>query len=172
MKKHPILYGFLILLAIVYISNAYNSMRYAPPSPTQTQATRQTSSGSGERVVEMARGIVERNMPGATIESRYDKENEWAFIDVIQPGMNTDFIQKAKDDVGDYHATWNEITKRAVDIQKSLQEIFVSMKMEDTVVVLDILNADNPDEVFLSVANGIVGYDVVNEIDLLNQMVE
>ena len=172
MKKHPILFGILIFLFVVYGFNSYNMNRNQIPATTPVPASAQKTTKNAERTVEMARSIVEKNMPGVTVESRYDAENEWAFIDIIQNGMDSDFIQKAKNDIGDYHSTWNEITKRAVDIQKSLQELFDTMGMEDTVVVLDILNPNNTDEVFLTVANGIVGYDIVNEIDLLNQITE
>lgn len=91
------------------------------------------------------------------------------FIDIIQDGMDGDFVSQAKNGDTDYLEAWDRIAENAVSIQKSLQEIFRSMEMDDTVVVLDILNADNTDEVLISAANGIVGYDVVNDIDLLNQ---
>ena len=93
----------------------------------------------------------------------------WVFIDIIQDGMDDDFVRQAKNGDTDYLEAWDRIAGNAVSIQKSLQEIFRSMEMDDTVVVLDILNADNTNEVLISAANGIIGYDVVNDIDLLNQ---
>lgn len=169
MKKHPILFGILILLAVVYISNIV-SMRRAPIPVTQpAQATARQAKSTEEWTVDLARNLLANYMPSATVESRFDKENNWAFIDIIQNDMDGDFVRQAKSGAADYITAWNGIVKNAVEIQKDLQKIFRTMNMEDTVVVLDILNADNTDEVLLSVANGIVGYDVVNEIDLLNQ---
>lgn len=169
MKKHPILFGILILVAVVYAFNVINMRRYPVPAPQPTQAAARPTRTSDEWTVDLARGLVADAMPDATVESRYDKENGWVFIDIIQDGMDGDFVRQAKNGDTDYIEAWDRIAENAVSIQKSLQEIFRSMEMDDTVVVLDILNADNTDEVLISAANGIIGYDVVNDIDLLNQ---
>lgn len=169
MKKHPVLLGILILLAVVYGSSALNMSRAPIPSVRPAQTTASPEKKTSERTVEMVRSIVASHMPTATVESRYDEENGLVFVDIIQNDMDGEFARQARDDVGDFRIAWNRIAKDAVEIQKSVQEILTTMGMEDTVAVLDILNADNTDEVLLSVANGVVGYDVVNGIDLLNQ---
>ena len=108
-------------------------------------------------------------MPDATVESRYDKENNMVFIDISSAGLDGEFVRQAKNGNPDYVEGWSSVAENVVSIQKSLQKLFNGMEMEDTVVVLNILNADNTDEVLISAANGIIGYDVVNDIDLLNQ---
>lgn len=169
MKKHPILFGILILFAVVYASSLITMRRSPAPAPQPSQATARPERTAEERAAEMARSLVAKAMPDATVESRYDKENHWVFIDIIQDDLDGDFVRQARAGDADYLEAWNRIGENAVSIQKNLQEIFRSMEMDDTVVILGILNADNTDEVLISAANGIIGYDVVNDIDLLNQ---
>ena len=94
--------------------------------------------------------------------------NGWCFFDIVCPAIDSDFIRDAQDDVGTCRRDWDDVVKSVIDIQKSVQKIFTEAE-DDTVVVLDILNPKNEDEVFLSVANGVAGYDVVNEIDLFSE---
>lgn len=169
MKKHPILFGILILFAVVYASSLITMRRSPAAAPQLSQAAARPERTAEERTAEMARSLVANAMPDATVESRYDKENNLVFIDISSAGLDGEFVRQAKNGNPDYVEGWSSVAENVVSIQKSLQKLFNGMEMEDTVVVLNILNADNTDEVLISAANGIIGYDVVNDIDLLNQ---
>jgi len=167
MKKKPVLTAILILFAVVLFSNVYNmGTSDFRPAPTATPAP--TGKSTALRTVEMARNIVANALPGSDVGSRYDEANDWAFFDISDRRLDAETVQNAKDGVGHYREDWDQVVQDVINIQKSVQRLFTSMGMEETTVVVDVLNPDNEDEVFLSVANGIAGYDVVSGVNLLD----
>lgn len=101
------------------------------------------------------------------VSYRYDNVNGYVFYDLVNPDMDRFFIDEVKNNMDEYGEDWNTISRELVRIQSIIQHTFTDAG-DETLVIIDILNPDNTDEVWLSVANGIAGYDVVNGIDLLN----
>lgn len=136
-------------------------------TPQRTPAPGEFTNYYTKQRAEYGLSLLQQSLPGYNPEMRYDNVNGWLFYDLTNYEIDADFIQGAKDGTGLYADSWAAIVDSVESIQRSLQKIFTEQD-DDTVVVVDILNPDNTDEVWLSVANGIAGYDVVNGIDLLN----
>ena len=175
-KKHIILVAVVAFLLLVYGINVHNAQRRQLPAqtPETVTVTPQLTPVPGEftnyytkQRAELGLNLLRDGLPSFNPEMRYDNVNGWLFYDLTSWEISPEFIQNAKDGVGHCAEDWAFIVDKAEHIQSSLQRIFTEQD-DDTIVVLDILNPANTDEVWLSVANGIAGYDVVNGIDLLN----
>ena len=172
-----ILIGFLALMAFVYMTNVYDvpwSRKLPAPTPETVTVAPARDPAPGEftnyytkRRAEIGLSLLQQAMPDFSVEMRYDNVNGWLFYDITCPEISADFIRSAQADYGHCVEDWETIVRSTEDIQSSLQRMFTEQN-DETVVVVDILNPENPDEVWLSVANGIAGYDVVNGVDLLN----
>lgn len=175
--------GFLALMAVTLFSNILNTPDFfggSSPRPAAVQSTlppledtlRTPAPGEvtnyyTKRRIETMATIISNALPHIDVEWRYDNQNGYVFYDLIAPEFSPEFIQNAKDDYGTCLSDWNRVVRDVCDVQSSAQKYFVDME-DETLVIVDILNPRNTDEVWLSVANGIAGYDVVNGIDLLN----
>ena len=177
-KKHIILLAEVAFLLMFYGINVHN-MR-TRPRPAQTPeivtVTPQRTPAPGEftndytkRRAKAAQSILETKLARAnfTVSYRYDNVNGYLVYDLINPELNRELIQFVKDNLDTQGQEWNNIVTSIEQIQSAIQKLFTD-EDDETVVIIDILNPDNEDEVWLSVANGIAGYDVVNGIDLLN----
>ena len=138
-------------------------------TPQRTPAPGEFTNYYTEQRVKAAEAILEDKLGKAnfTVSYRYDNVNGYVFYDLVSPEINRDFIQFVKDNMELHGEDWNTISRELARIQSLIQDTFTDAG-DDTLVIIDILNPDNTDEVWLSVANGIAGYDVVNGIDLLN----
>ena len=66
--------------------------------------------------------------------------------------------------------TWNQIVDRVKHITASMQSTFDEVcEDENITVVTSICDPQHHDISYLTVANGVAGYDVVNGVDLLNK---
>lgn len=174
-----ILIGFLALMAFVYMTNVYDvpwSRKLPAPTPEIVTVTPQRTPAPGEftnyytkQRVEGAQAMLAEKLSSAnfTVSYRYDNVNGYVFYDLVNPEINRFFIDDVKNNMDKYGDDWDTVSRELVRIQSIIQDTFTDAG-DETLVIIDILNPENPDEVWLSVANGIAGYDVVNGVDLLN----
>ena len=105
-------------------------------------------------------------MPGFLLNWTFDPETRTACINAIRSDYSGYYVENAKDSPDAYLDDWNNSVARAVAAQKHIQRYFDQSEADDITAVVNIMDYDDRETVYLSVANGIAGYDVVNGIDL------
>ena len=156
------------LILIVYMFDGSRNTATPTPSPTVSKQTKDEAYYA-RWWAEVGHNILDNAVPAGTkTDMRFDTETGYCYYDLIVPEINSTFIQNAKDGVGTCRSDWDHFKKSILSIQKSMQDFYTDID-ESMIVIVDVLNPDNEDEVFLSVAQGVAGYDVVNGIDLLNR---
>ena len=161
--------AFVVIMCITLISNlVINRAPQSPEAaPPKVSATSRPASYYTVRTLEMAADIVRTALPSATVSSRYNEELDIAYIELAMQEINADFVQNAQDGVGTCAQDWETAKDSLIKIQKRIAKLFREMNREDTTVVINLLDPADQSEVYLSIANGIAGYDVVNGINLL-----
>ena len=61
---------------------------------------------------------------------------------------------------------WENTTNRAITAQRAIQGYFDRSDADTVTVVVNVVDYEHKETIYLSVANGIVGYDAVRGIDL------
>lgn len=162
-----LLIPYLLLGAVFGIS--FSQMRKHPlPAPTE-----QVSSGDPELDLEldlMAAGkqLAASRMPGFEIGWTYDAKTKTGNINAFRSDYSGYFLENAQSEPEAYLPDWNNSVERARAAQKAVQQYFAKSEADDITVIVNILDYDEK-KLYLSVANGIVGYDAVNGIDLRSQ---
>lgn len=168
MKKHPILFGILILLAAVYISNSF----FLPDSNIGTpgkQSSRKPAAGSKvsvDQIVDMIDGSC-RQVFGNDYDIETDKENNIVRVNIWRENIDAQMIERTKS-IGDI-SVWNNMVSDLKETASVMQKSFVELGHDEITVVLNVCDYFHRDIAYLSIANGVAGYDAVNEIDLLNK---
>lgn len=162
---------WLVMAVLALIANVFGGTgSNAAPTPVPTVSKQAKDDAYYARWwAEAGHNILDNAVPAGTkTDMRFDGETGYCYYDLIVPEINSTFIQNAKDGVGTCQQDWDHFKESILSIQKSMQNFYTDIE-DDMIVIVDVLNPDNEDEVFLSVAQGVAGYDVVNGIDLLNK---
>ena len=155
-----ILISPVLILSLVYTSNV-NSMRdYRPPAPTRTPKL------STEEILQRTENAL-KTVYGSEYSSEFDSERMIYRVGTWSEGINDEFIENVKELQA--YDQWKSVTDGLIDVTADLQHYFTDFGKEDVVVVVSLLSPDDPGTVYATAAQGVIGYDVVNGIDLLNQ---
>lgn len=157
-----ILVGPFLLLSLVYSSSMYQMRK----NPLPTQTTGDAVLDKDLALVSSAKDMALYHMPGFDIGWTFDPETRVAEINAIRSDYAGYYVENAKDSPDAYLDDWNNSVARATAAQKRIQEYFSRQENDDITVVVNILDYDDRKTPYLTVANGIVGYDAVNGIDL------
>lgn len=157
---------FAVLFAIVLGSNIVNGNRRQ--LPTQQPAVVTPTPPPEVETIDKMLQTFRRTATDWKVSASYDPETRIARFIFINPEFTEETILLAKALEPMVRENWDENVAAMIDLQKEVSRIMEDQGHEDVTVVLDMVNPDNPDEVWVSVANGIAGYDVVRGIDLLN----
>lgn len=172
-KKHIILVAVVAFLLVVYGINVHN-MR-TRPRPAQTpetvtvtmQRTPKPARKEDLDAVYHVADVMRENMPESEVHMEYDPEAQIVYYRISRQDLSPEIIELTKVTPSMKEA-WDDMVDGMISMQKQASAYFERAGVLDMITVVQILNPDNTDEVWLSVANGIAGYDVVNGIDLLN----
>lgn len=163
MKKHPILTAIGILFLIVLVSNMMNMGGSLPKTPATTAKPKTVTASM---VAEMLDGVLKNNFP-YDYETDLDEEKGVFTINIWSPDINADSIERTK--ASGKYTVWNNMVSDLASMVSTAQNAFNENGHDEIVVVLNLCDPDDHSTRFLTIANGIAGYDVVNDIDLLNK---
>ena len=168
MKKHPILTAIGILFLIVLVSNIMNMGGSLPNTPApKASPTQKTGSKMAPVIAKMFDNDLKQAF-GNNYQTELDTEEGVFRVDTWSSDVNAQFITDLKNGNIDI-AAWNAVVDRVKSVTSSMQSTFDEVCDDEIIVVSSICDPLNHDISYLTVANGIAGYDVVNEIDLLNK---
>ena len=109
--------------------------------------------------------ILDEEFKSSEIKWRYDRDKNFCYYDIINPRIDSSFVEAAQNGDKDCRTEWDNLIRQMRTVQRRVQRIFIDAD-EDTGVVLSILDSKNIEEVLLSVAHAVAGYDAVNGIDI------
>ena len=149
-----------LILSLVYTSSMYNMEKHPLPSPTRTPKL------STEEILQRAENAL-KTVYGSEYTAEFDSERMIYRVGTWSEGLNDEFIENVKELQA--YDQWKNVTDGLIDVTADLQHYFTDFGKEDVVVVVSLLSPDDPGTVYATAAQGVIGYDVVNGIDLLNQ---
>ena len=163
MKKHPILTAIGILFLIVLVSNMMNMGGSLPKTPATTAKPKTVTASM---VADMIDDVFKKNF-AYDYETALDEKEGIFTINVWSPDINADAIERTKE--SGKLTVWNNMVSDLASTVSTAQNAFNENGHDEIVVVLNLCDPDDHSTRFLTIANGIAGYDVINDIDLLNK---
>lgn len=112
-------------------------------------------------------GDLQEEFKTADISYRYDHANGILYFDLTDNTYDEYFIEQVKEGDRQCQFMWEYLVKRVIAQQKRIQHIVVTESEriahedDDTCIVFNLHDPRNPKTVFLTVANGTAGYDIV-----------
>ena len=173
-KKQNIIIILLVVIILILLAPSlllgtiyYNSERQMRIHPIPTQTT--TGDPALDRdlsLVSSAKDIATYYMPGFDIGWTFDPETRVACINATRSDYTGFYMENAREAPDAYMDDWNNSVARATAAQKHIQQYFDKSEADDITAVVNILDNDDRKTPYLTVASGIVGYDILNGIDL------
>ena len=164
-----LLIPYLLIGAVITGSNI--GMRQQPkltPRPTM-ESTGDPELDHELSLMSGAKDIATYHMPGFECGWNYDPETKTAYIIALRSDYGGYYVENAQDMPDVYQQDWDNSVQRALTAEKYVSRYFEKSDAEDITTVVQILDYDDRKTPYLTVANGIVGYDAVNGIDLQGQ---
>ena len=169
MKKHPILTVVGVLLVIYLIIDALGALGFMPTIHSQqapaATATPKPNAVTAAMVADMVDGVFKNNFP-YSYETKLDEASGQFNVDVWSPDINAESIEETKNGS---HAIWDNMVSNLISTTATIQNAFDENGHQEIVAVLSLCDPNNHDITYLTIANGVAGYDVVNGVDLLNK---
>ena len=166
-KKTLYLIGISVVIAfcIVMIINVYDMNKLPDPTPGATVAPK-AEAVTAAMVADMIEGVLRNNF-SYDYKTKLDEEQGLFNVDIWSSDITAESIQRTKDS-GNF-SVWDNMVSDIASTTATMQNAFDENGHEEIVVVTSLCDPENQDVAFLTIANGVAGYDVVNGIDLLNK---
>ena len=165
-RKQNIIIALLVVIIVILISPAlifaavYNSsMKQMALHPVPTARRPQTV----EEVTE-AIDLACKKSFGTDYELITDYENGIVQVNSWHEGVDAELIARAKESQ-DLRA-WNAMAADVNSTTSSMQRQYTDAGFDEITVVTNICDWNHHEITYLTAANGIVGYDAVNGIDM------
>lgn len=156
-----------LLLGLVYVSNVLNMGSDYTGSPGVTQRVQRTVQYSTPRQVADMVDSSCSQIFHEFYKTTLDESREQFFVDVWMKYLDDEAIGRTKSGEDPESVTvWNSMVRDLTESTDTMQRAFNDNCKEDITVVLSLCNPEDHSIKYLTIANGIVGYDVVNEIDM------
>lgn len=149
-----------VILGMVYTGSMYNMEKYGIPTATKAPKL------STEEILQRTENAL-KTACGSDYRAEFDSEKQIYTVGTWSEGINDAFIAEIEE--LQTYDRWKAVTDDLIDITAELQHCFTDYGQPDVVVVMNLLNPENPEVAYATAAQGVIGYDVVNGIDLLNQ---
>ena len=156
-----IVVGFFLLCVFVFVSSDLN-MRNNTNGFSHSRSTPQTMTVT--EIADKINGAMEKSAPGA-FRTELDLENELFKVDMMNSFTHQE-IESIRAGIGS--EIWGDVRKQVLDICGDLQGRFSDNGHPEITVVYSLVDPEHPDISFLTAARGVIGYDVVRGVDLLN----
>ena len=169
-KKTLYLIGISVVIAfcIVMMINVYDMNKLPDPTPTPAAtATAKPQSKMAPVVAKMFDNSL-GDAFGNNYTAELDQESGIFRVNTWSPETDSAFIEDAKAG-GDALNVWEATVDRVIYVTSKMQSTFDETCEESITVVTSICDPNNHDLPYLTVANGVAGYNVVNGVDLLNK---
>lgn len=169
-KKTLILIGVSIVIAfcIVMIINVYDMNRLPDPKPTPAATTAPKEATSLAPAVARMFDSSLGEAFGSNYATELDMDKKVFRVNTWFPETDNAFIEDAKNG-GDSLKVWEATVDRVIDVTSSMQSTFDETCKEKITVVTSICDPNDHEIPYLTVADGVAGYNVVNGVDLLNK---
>ena len=164
-----IVVGFFVLMLVVFGFNKMNTPGLEIPaikpyeSAVSGDGTNARAKMTSADIAAKLDATMNNSMPGE-FRSELDAENELYKVDMWN-SFTRDTIESMQSGVG--IDRWTEVRKELIDLTADMQSRFSDNGHPEITVVLSIVDPEDHDYVFATAARGVVGYDIVNGIDLL-----
>lgn len=174
-RKQNLIIVLLIVIILILLAPALllGAVFYSNTRQIQMQqpAATQTSTGDPEldrdlALVRSATEIASYHMPGFNFVWQFDPKTRVAYINAIRSDYSGYFVENARAFPDAYLVDWNNSVDRAIAAQKHVQQYFAKSEADDITAIVNIMDYDDRETPYLTVASGVVGYDVVKGIDL------
>lgn len=159
-----LLVAILGVLLIPYLAlgavfgSSMNQMR-KNPIPTATARPRV----SANEVAAMIRGNCQM-MFGENVATDLDEDAGFFTVRIWDASVNSDLIERTA--AGENLDSWESMVHSYQETANTMQKAFTDNGIDDVTVVLSVCDPDDQETPYFTVANGIVGYDVVRGIDM------
>ena len=155
-----------LLLGLVYVSSMINmgpsyrgsGITQSTPKPFQYSTPRQAA----DLADSICRQMFRDDYNTALVET----EGQF-LVDVWVPHLDDEAIDRTKSGEDPEELTvWDSLTRDLIDSADTVQRVFNDSCKEDITVVLSLCNPEDQSKKYLTIANGIAGYDIVKGTDL------
>jgi len=156
-----------LLLGLVYVSNSLNmGSGYTSSSGVTQKLPRPARYSTPRQVADMVDSSCSQIFH-EFYNTTLDESREQFFVDVWMKYLDDEAIDRTKSGEDPESVTvWNSMVRDLTESTDTMQRAFNDNCKEDITVVLSLCNPEDHSIKYLTIANGIVGYDVVNEIDM------
>lgn len=100
-------------------------------------------------------------------DTQFDSQTDMYYVNVWLDGWDSATIQRVKSgkNKSDLRA-WSETRHQLSTEAENVQESFMRYSDDDVTVVMNLCDPESHDKIYLTIANGIAGYDAVKNIDI------
>ena len=156
-----------LLLGLVYVSNVLNMGSGYTSSNGVTQKLPGPARYSTPRQVADMVDNSCRQIFRDTYSTTLDESREQFLVDVWIDALDDGAIERTRSGEDPESVTvWNNMARDLTESADTMQRAFNENCKEDITVVLSLCNPEDHSIKYLTIANGIAGYDIVNGTDM------
>lgn len=167
-RKQNIIIILLVVIILILLTPALligtiisNSQRQMGKYPIPRTTTRPTV--SAQDVADMIDGSCVQ-IYGEYYSTDLDETAGVFRVNTWLPTLDSESIERVKAD--EDKTVWNNMVNDIKSAANTAQDAFNDHGHDDIIAVFNVCDPEDHSIIFLSVANGIAGYDVVNGIDM------
>ena len=137
-----------------------------PVSPEPTFGNGDIRNYYNAKKVEHILNELQTEFKNADIRYRYDHANHALYFEITDKAYDEYFIEQVKEGDRRCQTMWEYLIKRVIAQQKRIQNMVVTAKInedDNTCIVFNVYDPRDSERVFLTVASGIAGYDIVKD---------
>ena len=157
-----IVVGIILLFVVVFVFNDINTPGGISFSGNNTPGSYSVQKMTSAEIAQKIDKSMEATMPGA-YRSELDLENELFKVEMWN-SFTSDTIETLRSGLG--LDRWEKVNNEVISLCDNMQSRFTDNGHPEITVVLSLVDPDDQENVFLTAARGVVGYDVVRGIDL------
>ena len=158
----------VVLFCAGLIANVNNINKLPDPTPTPAETAAPKEKKSLAPVVAKMFDSSLGEAFGNNYTTELDLENGVFRVNTWADDTDSKFIEDAKNG-GDALKVWEATVDRVIYVTSTMQSTFDETCEDPITVVTSICDPINHELPYLTVANGVAGYNVVNGVDLLNK---
>ena len=145
-----------LLLGGVFYSSTSQMAKHPIPASTQRVVTAQM-------VADMISDSCTQ-VWGNNFEADLDEDTGFFIVKTWMTYIDDGLIERVK--AGENVETWNDMSADLKSTADAMQKAFIENGHDEITAVLTVCNPDDHSIEYLTIANGIIGLDVVNGIDM------
>jgi len=165
-KKTLIIIGVVVVVVFCAVLSANVNNINKLPDPTPTPAATESGTVTAGMVADMVDNAFRQKFQ-YSYETNLDEEAGRYVVDIWSPEITSEAVERTKESGNT--AIWDNMVSDLTSTVNTIQNAFNDNNHDEIVVVMNLRDPDNRDVIFLTIANGVAGYDVVNGVDLLNK---